>query len=127
MEVRHIRAFEHQAEMKYKLYNKLSDEEYWEYLKYAYYGLWFNCNFRELAKSLYEHKIKDFIKQNLVGLEYQIKRFDREDTLSKFMEIDKSIRCNEKAQAFLELGGSGCWVGSLDEIRGDRIDYGISR
>ena len=63
MEVRHIRAFEHQAEMKYKLYNKLSDEEYWEYLKYAYYGLWFNCNFRELAKSLYEHKIKDFIKK----------------------------------------------------------------
>ena len=58
---------------------------------------------------------------------HQIKRFDREDTLSKFMEIDKSIRCNEKAQAFLELGGSGCWVGSLDEIRGDRIDYGIGR
>ena len=54
-------------------------------------------------------------------------KFNKNDTLTKFMAIGESINHNNKAQEFLKLGGSGCWSGDIEVMRSDRIDYGIGR
>ena len=53
--------------------------------------------------------------------------FDKEDALSKFMAIDESKKCSDISQEFLNLGGSNCWSGDLEEMRENRINYGFGR
>ncbi len=34
---------------------------------------------------------------------------------------------SKETEEFLSLGGSNCWVGDLDEMRGDRLEYDTPR
>jgi len=34
---------------------------------------------------------------------------------------------SKEAEEFLNLGGSNCWIGDLDEMRGDRLKYDSPR
>ena len=51
------------------------------------------------------------------------------DIPQEFKTYLKSNRKNnlpKEVQEFLELGGSDCWSGNLEEMRKDRVNYGIS-
>jgi len=54
------------------------------------------------------------------------KEAKKSNTLSKFIEVENSIKQNNKAYDFLKLGGSNCWSGDIEEMREDRIKYGSS-
>jgi len=51
-------------------------------------------------------------------------KFDKDETLTKFVAVDNSLKNSDKAQDFLQLGGSNCWNGDLNETREDRVEYG---
>jgi len=70
--------------------------------------------------------VKDIsiFREDSVNTNNQNSSFDRDDELSKFMAIDNGTKYDYKAQEFLKLGGSGCWSGSLEEMRSNRIDCG---
>ena len=52
------------------------------------------------------------------------KEAKKSDTLSKFIEVENSIKQSNEAYDFLKLGGSNCWSGNIEEMREDRIKYG---
>ncbi len=46
--------------------------------------------------------------------------------LKTYLKLNRKKSLPKEMQEFLELGGSDCWSGNLEEMRKGRVNYGIN-
>ena len=75
--------------------------------------------------------LKLFRKDNIIE-DYELINDSQNIHLNKYktgkvVEIENSKEYSDITKDFLQLGGSNCWRGDIEEMRGDRIKYDFSR